>query len=209
MSASAKRAEERDGDPGSECRLEPFASETGWRRGLTFLPVALISGLGIWLMAVTVAANGLTVPEAALLVVFAPTFGWITFSFWIALIGFFLRLTGRHPITLRRIATGVGPGRPLGSRTAIVMPICNEDVPRVFAGLLATCRSLQQTGAVGHFDCFVLSDTTKAGGGRSTPGARPGTSPTGSRAAAGTTSSWWCWMPTASCPARPWCGWSS
>ena len=32
------------------------------------------------------------------------------------------------------------------ARTAIVMPICNEDVPRVFAGLRATYESLARTG---------------------------------------------------------------
>ena len=33
------------------------------------------------------------------------------------------------------------------ARTAIVMPICNEDVATVFAGLRATCESLAATGA--------------------------------------------------------------
>jgi membrane glycosyltransferase len=46
-----------------------------------------------------------------------------------------------------------------GARTAIVMPICNEDVSTVFAGLRATCESLASTGALKLFDIFVLSDT--------------------------------------------------
>ncbi|HSB99313.1 MAG TPA: glucans biosynthesis glucosyltransferase MdoH, partial [Burkholderiaceae bacterium] len=46
-----------------------------------------------------------------------------------------------------------------GARTAIVMPICNEDVVEVFAGLRATCESLAATGAMPLFDVFVLSDT--------------------------------------------------
>jgi membrane glycosyltransferase len=45
------------------------------------------------------------------------------------------------------------------ARTAIVMPICNEDVSAVFAGLRATCESLAATGALQLFDVFVLSDT--------------------------------------------------
>jgi len=45
-------------------------------------------------------------------------------------------------------------------RTAIVMPICNEDVVEVFAGLRATCESLAATGEQGRFDVFVLSDTS-------------------------------------------------
>ncbi|HVO06180.1 MAG TPA: glucans biosynthesis glucosyltransferase MdoH [Burkholderiaceae bacterium] len=45
------------------------------------------------------------------------------------------------------------------ARTAIVMPICNEDIVEVFAGLRATCESLAATGAMQLFDVFVLSDT--------------------------------------------------
>ena len=54
-----------------------------------------------------------------------------------------------------------GPRTPIsaGARTAIVMPICNEDIAEVFAGLRATCESLAATGAMPLFDVFVLSDT--------------------------------------------------
>ena len=45
------------------------------------------------------------------------------------------------------------------ARTAIVMPICNEDVATVFAGLRATCESLAATGALSLFDIYVLSDS--------------------------------------------------
>ena len=44
-------------------------------------------------------------------------------------------------------------------RTALVMPICNEDIAEVFAGLRATCESLAATGQQQRFDVFVLSDT--------------------------------------------------
>ena len=48
------------------------------------------------------------------------------------------------------------------ARTAVVMPICNEDVPRVFAGLRATYESLARTDLAMQFDMFVLSDTNDA-----------------------------------------------
>jgi len=51
-----------------------------------------------------------------------------------------------------------GPIDP-AARTAIVMPIRNEDIAEVFAGLRATCESLAATGAMKLFDVFVLSDT--------------------------------------------------
>ncbi|MBA2547114.1 MAG: glucans biosynthesis glucosyltransferase MdoH, partial [Burkholderiaceae bacterium] len=39
------------------------------------------------------------------------------------------------------------------------MPICNEDVRRVFAGLRATYESVARSKALDHFDFFILSDT--------------------------------------------------
>ncbi len=53
-----------------------------------------------------------------------------------------------------------------GARTAIVMPICNEDVATVFAGLRATCESLAATGALSLFDIYVLSDSCRPGAAR-------------------------------------------
>jgi membrane glycosyltransferase len=39
------------------------------------------------------------------------------------------------------------------------MPICNEDVDRVFAGLRATWESVKATGNAAHFDVYILSDS--------------------------------------------------
>jgi membrane glycosyltransferase len=57
--------------------------------------------------------------------------------------------------------TLVSPHAPIdpAARTALVMPICNEDIVEVFTGLRATCESLAATGAMKLFDVFVLSDT--------------------------------------------------
>lgn len=46
------------------------------------------------------------------------------------------------------------------ARTAVVMPVCNEDIATVFGGLRATCESLAATGALALFDFYVLSDTS-------------------------------------------------
>lgn len=44
--------------------------------------------------------------------------------------------------------------------TAVVLPIYNEDVARVYAGLRAIYQSVAATGQLEHFDFFILSDTT-------------------------------------------------
>ncbi len=45
------------------------------------------------------------------------------------------------------------------ARTAVIMPVCNEDARRVCAGLRAVYRSLERTGQLEHFDFFLLSDS--------------------------------------------------
>jgi membrane glycosyltransferase len=45
-------------------------------------------------------------------------------------------------------------------RTAILIPICNEDVERVFTRLRITYQSLEATGRLQDFDFFILSDST-------------------------------------------------
>ncbi len=65
----------------------------------------------------------------------------------------------------RGVTLGIDPRGPLPApsiRTALLLPTYNEDQHRVFAGLAATLRSLQETGRAGQFDAFVLSDTTNA-----------------------------------------------
>jgi membrane glycosyltransferase len=142
--------------------LEPHARWAFWRRGLMLLLVLAGTAGATWLMAIVLGTNRLTWAEAAVLAVFAVSFGWIALSFWAAAAGFVLTLLRRHPVTLRRQSAAGGPLPELHARTAVLMPIYNEDTRRVFAGLTATWRSLEATGRLAHFDFFVLSDTTDA-----------------------------------------------
>jgi membrane glycosyltransferase len=101
--------------------------------------------------------QGRQILEIAILALFAILFGWISAGFWTAMAGFALLLRGgdRH-----RVSSGTGAlpidGR---ARTAIVMPVCNEDIARVFAGLRATYESVERAGELRHFDFYVLSDS--------------------------------------------------
>ena len=52
-------------------------------------------------------------------------------------------------------------GRTLQGRTAVVMPIYNEDTTRVAAGLDVIWSSLQAQAQQAAFDLFILSDTRK------------------------------------------------
>jgi membrane glycosyltransferase len=97
--------------------------------------------------------------EVAILVLFAVLFCWVSAGFWTAVLGFFVQMSGGDRYAISRTAAGNAP-IPAQARTAIVMPICNENVARVFAGLRATYESLARTGELERFDFFVLSDSS-------------------------------------------------
>lgn len=93
-----------------------------------------------------------------LVTVFGILFTWIAAGFWTAVSGFIVLVRGGDPAG---VSAAEVRWHPLDSsaRTAIVMPICNEHVPTVFAGLRATYESLAATGALSLFDFYVLSDS--------------------------------------------------
>ena len=102
--------------------------------------------------------KGSTALELAVLALFAVLFAWVSAGFWTALAGFLLLARGSDRYAITRTAAPDAPIDP-AVRTALVMPIANENVARVFAGLRATWESLQRTGNDAPFDVFVLSDT--------------------------------------------------
>lgn len=128
------------------------------RRWLFLLAIAALSAGACWLLADILAADRLTAVEAVVAALFTVNFVWIALSFATAAAGAYLRAAGRDPIRLER-RRPVGKRPALSTRTVIVMPIYNEPVERVFAGLEATFRSLERTGQLDAFDFFVLSDT--------------------------------------------------
>ncbi len=72
--------------------------------------------------------------------------------------GFLQLLIGRDKYSISASTVGDEPLNP-AHRTALIMPICNEDVDRVFAGLRATWESVKATGNAAHFDVYILSDS--------------------------------------------------
>ena len=86
---------------------------------------------------------------------------WISASFWTAAIGFGILMTGRDHYSIANADTrGTVKDVPTGPfKTALVMPVYNEDPVRVFAGLRAIWQSLVETGQHEGFEIFVVSDT--------------------------------------------------
>ncbi len=88
---------------------------------------------------------------------FALLFAWVSAGCVTAAMGFWVMLRG-DPHAMSRQGTGLQP-ISADAKTALIMPICNEDVNTVFAGLRATCDSLAASGALRLFDVYILSDS--------------------------------------------------
>ncbi|HYC24025.1 MAG TPA: glucans biosynthesis glucosyltransferase MdoH [Candidatus Bathyarchaeia archaeon] len=157
-----RRVDERSGS--ERRRGYPWVRVAHRRRALLAVLVLIPSVIASGFMVNVLPRQGGTWLEFAIVVFFGTLFGWISIGFWTALLGFVALIVGRDRFAVTRL-DGNDLDRdelPPGFRTAICMPIAAEPVDRVFAGLRAMRRSLERTGALGHFDFFVLSDTGDA-----------------------------------------------
>ncbi|ATG76127.1 glucans biosynthesis glucosyltransferase MdoH [Pseudoalteromonas sp. 1_2015MBL_MicDiv] len=135
----------------------PFKTVRVWLFAIAALG---ISGYGISIMFEILNSNGMTLLEYALLALFSITFAWIVTAFCSGTIGFLLQLLRIDPLTLKRIKSISFDSQALAKqRTAVVMPIYNEDTHRVIAGFEVSLESLKETGQLDHFDFYLLSDT--------------------------------------------------
>jgi membrane glycosyltransferase len=131
-----------------------------------YFSLVFLTTLGMMsLLSVAIQDGGTTPLELLLLILYAILMLWINASFWTAAIGFvrLLRLPDM-PEPPRDQTTAPFPAVPAEEagvpfKTALVMPVYNEDPERVFAGLRAIWGSLVETGRHQGFEIFILSDT--------------------------------------------------
>ncbi len=129
------------------------------RRFLFFSAIFGLTSLATWFMADLLWRDGISGLEIVLLGLFVMLFAHIAAGFCTALVGFYVMNRGGD--SCRIAGTGAADDEgPLAS-TAIVMPVFNEDVSRVFEGLRVIYRSVQETGKLEHFDFFILSDSNR------------------------------------------------
>ena len=135
----------------------PFKKTRAW---LFAIAALFVSGYGISIMFEILNSNGMTILEYALLFLFSITFAWIVTAFCSGTIGFILQLFRIDPLTLKRIKPITFDTQALAKqKTAVVMPIYNEDTHRVIAGFEVSLASLKETGQLENFDFYLLSDT--------------------------------------------------
>ena len=111
------------------------------------------AGVAIFLWIVL--RDGLGIIEVLLVPLFAILYFWIATGFWTATFGFIREWRAqKHEVTRTE-----SYHRPL-PRTAIVMPIYNENAVDVHSAVAAMYVDLTCTGKGEFFDFFILSDTT-------------------------------------------------
>jgi membrane glycosyltransferase len=140
--------------PQARCSRAPRWAVARGRRILLMLLVLTQTAISIWSLTQTFSSPQLNVLHIAIVLVFAVLFSWIAFSFWTNLAGFYWLWRNRNAQ-----AHDVDSTQPPRGRTALVMPICDEEVARCFAGIEAMYRSLAGTGEIAKFEFFILSDS--------------------------------------------------
>jgi membrane glycosyltransferase len=129
------------------------------RRLLLLAAVLLQTGAATYFMLSILPYNGGTWVEIGMASVFAILFSWISLGFWIGAFGFALRRTGGDGQSLMRQQDPETLAATPLARTAIIMPIYNEQVEDCLGRLKAVYLSLQRTGHIEFFDFYILSDT--------------------------------------------------
>jgi membrane glycosyltransferase len=150
-----------DGPPPPRRVPEPWsgAHEDGGdlfaRRVLLVLLTAMLATVASTALKESLVADGWSITDALLLGIFFPLFALISFGFINASVGFLLLITGLRP--------GFMPtprwSSPLKGRTAILMPVHNEDVEAVYGRIARMAEAIAQGGMAKHFDFFILSDS--------------------------------------------------
>jgi membrane glycosyltransferase len=116
------------------------------------LPAAIPLAHAFW-------ETGWTVWRIGFFALFLILFSQVAFSFVVSVMGWWVLWTGRNAVRITEQGLAELPPGPRPA-TAVVMPIHNEEVGRVFQGLRTMYQSLQQQPGAESFDLFILSDTT-------------------------------------------------
>lgn len=131
------------------------------RRLLMFISIFLIECITVYWFATNLSDTFSLVLKLLIIIPFSILLFWLQLGFFTALAGLWVSLRrGRF-----RVLPPVNTEAPViksNEPTAILLPIFNEDVAYVFAGLKSMYKSLQDHGYIEQFEFFVLSDSNDA-----------------------------------------------
>jgi membrane glycosyltransferase len=158
MPTAASEPPQATGQPASLVVTPLPPVRRGWRIFIFYSSAVLVTGSVSMLFADLLWRTGWSPSRTLLLVLFIVLFFLAAVGCMHGIYGFVLRTFGdRRRIT--RLADFRSQSIAVTS-TALVFPIYNENVVRVYEGLRATYESLEKTGQIERFDFFILSDST-------------------------------------------------
>ncbi len=131
------------------------------RRILFFALVLTSTWLaGRW-MGTIVSPEGVITLKWMIVAIFSVLFGWISMTFWTAVMGFFLLLQEKDSFKKPQAQGFMEKEISSQTQIAIVVPVYNEEVRKVFSRLQVMYKSLEATGQLERFSFFVLSDSNQ------------------------------------------------
>ncbi|HWL68573.1 MAG TPA: glucans biosynthesis glucosyltransferase MdoH [Geminicoccus sp.] len=137
--------------------LPSHPHSTGWR--LLVIGIWLtLTGTATWWLGGGLAADGLSAGEIVLLTLFTLCFGWLAFGFALTVAGFLALKRSVPPAGMNR-PTSTASLLPPRGRTAVLMPLRNEDPTESLAKLESLIRDLAALKMDGHFAFHILSDS--------------------------------------------------
>lgn len=129
----------------------PQTSRLTWLARLLSLATTLgITGYGVLEMIAIVGFSNMTVLQGVMIFFFVVTLGWIAFA------------AGSAVAALLPVRARAAPAESTETRTALLMPVYNEDPIRTTAALHAMAEALATLGAARQFEIVIISDSTNA-----------------------------------------------
>lgn len=138
---------------------EPWERRAALRRSALVVLMLAPTAAATMTMASVLPQRCSTAIEVLIIAAFAMLFAWISIGFWTAVAGSYVLLKryDRFLVSAKSERANA-PAKP-DVKTAVLFPVCNEDMDRVAAGIEATYRSVERAGCIGSFDFYILSDT--------------------------------------------------
>jgi len=156
--ASASRTSRAAGQPSSLAVTPVPSIKRGGRVFLFYSAAVLLTGFASMLFADLLSRTWWSTSRTILLTLFILLFFFSAIGCMNALYGFIIRRLGDTQ-SITHLADYHAKSLD-GTSTALIFPIYNEDVVRVYEGLRVTYESLEKTGQLQRFDFFILSDST-------------------------------------------------
>jgi membrane glycosyltransferase len=123
------------------------------RRLVVIAGALALGAVSTALLAQVLSHSGFTAMEWLTLALSAVLGAWVGFGFMSAAAGFVAAL----PATLA--ASDCSRAAPITQRTAILLPVYNEDPGLILSAAQAIGEDLRGAGLASHYDLFILSDT--------------------------------------------------